>query len=56
MGNSMNRLKKVGYCFRNIPRQDKIGGDTGIIYRDRYHPPLVKVDLSLLNSHSGRLK
>ena len=22
---SMNRLKKAGYCFRNIPREDKIG-------------------------------
>ena len=38
---SMNRLKKAGYYFRNIPREDKIGGSTDIIYRDRYNPSLV---------------
>ena len=38
---SMNRLRKAGYCFRNIPREDKKGGGTGIIYRDRYNPSLV---------------
>ena len=38
---SMNTSRKVGYCFRNIPREDKKGGCTGIIYRDRYNPSLV---------------
>ena len=37
----MKRLKKAGYCFRNIPREDKKGGGTGLIYRDRYNPSLV---------------
>ena len=37
----MKRLKKVEYCFRNIPREDKISGGTGIIYRDMYNPNLV---------------
>ena len=39
---SVNRLKKAGYCFRNIPREDKIGGGTGMTYRDRYNPSLVR--------------
>ena len=38
---SINRLRKAGYCFRNIPREDKKGGGNGIIYRDRYIPSLV---------------
>ena len=38
---SMNRLRKGEYCFRNIPREDKNGGDTGIIYRDGYNPSLM---------------
>ena len=38
---SINRLKKAGYCFRSIPRKDKLGRSTCIIYRDRYNPSLV---------------
>ena len=38
---SVNRLRKAGYCFRNIPREDKRGGGTDIICRDRYNPSLV---------------
>ena len=38
---SVNRLRKAGYCFRNIPREDKQGGGTGLILRDRYNPSLV---------------
>ena len=38
---SMNGLKKAGYCFRNILREEKIGGGTGIVYRDRYKKSLV---------------
>ena len=38
---SMNRLKKAGYCFRNVPREEKIGGSTGMIYRDRFNLSLV---------------
>ena len=37
----MNRLRKAGYCFRNIPRENKKDGGTGIIYSDRYNPLLV---------------
>ena len=37
---SMNRLKKAGYCFRKNPREDKIGRGTGIIYMNRYNPSL----------------
>ena len=28
---SMKRIEKAGYCFKNIPREDKIGEGTGII-------------------------
>ena len=38
---SINRLRKGGYYFRNILREDKKGGGIGIIYRDRYNPSLV---------------
>ena len=37
----MNRLKKEEYWFRNIPREDKIGGGIGMIYKDRYNPSLM---------------
>ena len=38
---SMNRLTKARYCFRNISREDKNGGGSGIIYRDGYNSSLV---------------
>ena len=37
----MNRLRKGAYCFRNIPREDKKGQITGIIYMDGYNPSLM---------------
>ena len=52
----MNRLRKAGYCFKNIPREDKKGGDTGIIYSHRYNPSLVSKGRQVTMADKNRNK
>ena len=42
--NIIKRLREVGYWFRNIPNEKKIGGCTGLTCRDKYNPSLVGND------------
>ena len=38
---SVKKLRKAGYWCRNICRKDKIGGNTELIYKDKYNPSLL---------------
>ena len=43
-GDSVNRLGKQEIGLENIPREDKMGGGTGLMYKDKYYLSLLDND------------